>query len=70
MPTIVPDLYLSDTAILRCWTWDKDYYINRGMHVAQRQIGVVSCDRVTCMHGELQSFKKADNRLVLHIRDR
>ena len=64
------DLYSAfSDELLKNWTWKGDYFITRASHVAERTNGKVGPDRILCFHAGINFLEKADNRIVLHIRD-
>ena len=64
------DLYSAfSDELLKNWTWKGDYCITRASHVAERTNGKVAPDIILCFYAGISLLKKADNRIVLHIRD-
>ena len=64
------DLYSAfSDELLKNWTWKGDYCITRASHVAERTNGKVAPDRILCFYAGMNFLEKADNRIVLHIRD-
>ena len=64
------DLYSAfSDELLKNWTLKGDYCITRASHVAERTNGKEAPIRILRFYAGMNFLEKADNRIVLHIRD-